>query len=72
MSKKTVSVSNTLVLRRTHPRERVSYSVPGMAGLVVIDTRIFANGKAPKTITVDCDLAVPDEPKKKADTTAQA
>jgi hypothetical protein len=77
MSKKNVAAaSNTLTFRKAHPKDRYSYGIPGVAGIVVFDTRLFANGKAPKTITLDCDLAAPEEPKKgkgaKADGAAQA
>ena len=64
MSKKNVAVSaNTLLYRRDHPGDRASYGIAGVPGIVVFDKRLFANGKAPKTITLDCDLAAPPEEK---------
>ena len=79
MSKKTSTSTSTLTFRKDHPKDRASYGIAGVPGIVVFDTPLFANGKAPKTITLDCDLAVPEEPKKKvtakgakADASAQA
>lgn len=71
MSKKTVT-TNTLTYRRDHPKDRASYGVPGVPGLVAFDKRLFANGKAPKTITLDCDLAVPEEEPAKPTTKGKA
>jgi hypothetical protein len=53
------ATNNTLTYKRDHPNNRSSYGVPGVPGIVVIDKRLFANGQAPKTITVDCALALP-------------
>jgi hypothetical protein len=67
------TVTNTLSYRKSHPNNRCSFGVPGVAGIVVFDKRLFADGKVPKTITIDCDLAAPvaKEPKAtKADTPA--
>jgi hypothetical protein len=59
---------NTLTYRKSHPKDRCSYGVAGVAGIVVFDTRLFADGKPPKTITVSCNLTSPvsKEPKPKA------
>lgn len=66
MSKKN-GTANTLTYRKDHPKDRASYGIAGVPGIVVFDKRLFANGKAPKTITLDCDLATPpDEPTKPA------
>lgn len=51
--------NNTLTYKRDHPNNRCSYGIPGVPGIVVIDKRLFANGQAPATITVDCALALP-------------
>lgn len=62
--------NHTLTLRRTHPGNRVSYGVAGVPGLVVVDLKLFADGKPPATITVDCALAVPAESVAKPKATA--
>lgn len=49
----------TLTYRRAHPNKRCSYGVAGVAGIVVFDLGIFADGKPPATIVLDCLLAVP-------------
>jgi hypothetical protein len=55
-----VTVSNhTLVFRRNHPQGRCSYGIAGVPGLVGFDLRMFADGKPPKSIVLDCALAVP-------------
>jgi hypothetical protein len=69
MSKKnnsTATTSNTFVFRRIHPKNRASFWIPGVAGLLVVDLKLFANGKAPKSLTVDAELTVPapEEPAK--------
>jgi hypothetical protein len=48
----------TLTFRKNHPKGRCSYGVAGAPGIAVFDMRLFANGKAPKTITVDAKLTV--------------
>lgn len=54
---------------RTGPASRVSYTIPGVSGNVVIFLSMFKDGVAPKSITFDCELA---EPVIKADSTAKA
>lgn len=58
-SAKQIATTNTLVYRRDHPNGRVSYGISGVPGLAVIDLRLFAGGKAPKSIVLDCELAAP-------------
>jgi hypothetical protein len=73
LSKKTsTTTTNTLTFRKDHPKDRASYGIAGLAGIVVFDKRLFANVKAPKTITVDCDLAVPEEAPAKPATKGKA
>jgi hypothetical protein len=72
MSKKTTGTNNTMSFRKDHPKDRASYGIAGVAGIVVFDKRLFANGKAPKTITLDCDLAVPEEAPAKPATKGKA
>jgi hypothetical protein len=45
---------NVLVYRKAHPKNRCSYGIPGVTGIVVFDLNLFADGKAPKTLTVNC------------------
>lgn len=61
MSKKiaVVATTSTLTFRREHPKDRVSYGIPGVAGIAVFDKSLFAGGKAPKTVVVNCELAGP-------------
>ncbi len=53
----------TLHYRRQHPGGgvlgRCSYGVPGVAGIVVFDMGLFANGTPPATITLNVPLAAP-------------
>lgn len=49
----------TLTYRRDHPSNRCSYGIAGVKGIVVFDFSMFADGKAPATITLDCELAQP-------------
>jgi hypothetical protein len=51
--------TNTLTFRKTHPKNRCSFGVKGVPGIVVFDCGLFADGKPPKTITVDCNLTIP-------------
>ncbi len=51
--------NHTLTYRKAHPGNRVSYGVAGVAGIVVVDLKLFANGKPPATIVLDCALALP-------------
>ena len=51
--------NNTLTYRKDHPNDRCSFGIPGVPGIVVFDNRLFAGGKPPKTIVVDCGLATP-------------
>lgn len=51
-----VSVNHVLTYRRDHPGDRCSYGIAGNAGIVVFDKGLFANGIAPATIIVDCDM----------------
>ena len=52
-----------LQFRRYHPGAgalgRCSYGLPGVPGIVVFDVGLFADGKPPATITVDCPMAEP-------------
>jgi hypothetical protein len=59
------SESNTLTFRKNHPKDRCSYGIQGVHGIAVFDTRLFADGKPPKVITVSCNLVAPvaKEPK---------
>ena len=54
----TVPTSNVLTFRKPHPKDRASFGIVGVAGIAVFDLRLFASGKAPKFITLDCALAV--------------
>lgn len=49
----------TLNYRKDHPKNRCSYGVPGVSGIVVFDKNLFAGGVPPATITVDVELALP-------------
>jgi hypothetical protein len=51
--------NHTLTYRRTHPGNRCSYGIAGQPGIVVFDLRMFADGKPPATIVLDCALALP-------------
>ena len=51
--------NNTLTYRKDHPNDRCSFGIPGVPGIVVFDKRIFADGKPPKTIVLDCSLSIP-------------
>lgn len=51
--------NRTLTFRREHPGNWVSFGIAGMPGRVAFKKQLFANGVVPKTITVDCALAVP-------------
>lgn len=65
-----VATSSNFVLtfRTNHPKNRVSYGVAGVTGIVVFDLNLFADGVAPPTITIDAELKAP----KVASTTAKA
>jgi hypothetical protein len=55
-----VTVSNhTLTLKRQHPGNRSSYVIAGVPGLVAFHNNLFVDGKPPKSIVLDCKLAVP-------------
>jgi hypothetical protein len=56
---KPATTSNTLIYRRDHPGNWVSFGIDGVTGRAVFNRQLFANGKPPKSITVDCALAVP-------------
>lgn len=68
-----VTSNRTLVFHSVHPSNRVSYKIPGVPGNVVIFNTMFRDGIAPPTITVDCELALP-QPKvdKSAEKAAKA
>jgi hypothetical protein len=51
--------NHTLTYRKNHPGNRCSFGIPGVPGIVVFDLKLFANGKPPATIVLDCDLALP-------------
>jgi len=50
--------NSTLTFRKTHPKNRCSYGVPGVPGIVVFDIGLFAGKKPPRSILLDCALAV--------------
>ena len=50
---------HTLTFRRSHPNGRCSYGIEGVPGIAVFANTLFADGKPPATITVDCALALP-------------
>jgi hypothetical protein len=54
-----VATNHTLTYRKVHPQGRCSYGVAGVAGIVVFDLKLFADGKPPATIVLDCALALP-------------
>jgi hypothetical protein len=49
----------TLTYRKNHPNNRASYGIAGVPGIVVFDLKLFANGKPPATIVLDCPMALP-------------
>lgn len=51
--------NHTLTYRKNHPNGRCSYGIAGVAGIVVFDLKLFADGKPPATLTLDCALALP-------------
>ena len=53
------ATNHTLTYRRTHPGNRASYGIAGVAGIVVFDLKLFADGKPPATVVLDCALAQP-------------
>lgn len=53
------TTNHTLTYRRQHPGNRCSYGIDGVPGLVGFHMSMFADGKAPATITVDVALALP-------------
>lgn len=65
--------NHTLVYRRDHPQNRSSYGIAGVAGIVVFDKGLFADGTPPPSITLDCLLAPPqlDNKTAKAEAAAQ-
>jgi hypothetical protein len=46
----------TLTFRKSHPKNRCSYGVVGVPGIVVFDVGLFAGKKPPKSIVLDCAL----------------
>ena len=61
----------TLHWRKDHPKNRCSYGVAGVTGIVVFDKNLFA-GEPPLTITVDVELAQPKPDGKAAKAEAAA
>lgn len=61
----------TLHYRKDHPKNRCSYGVAGVAGIVVFDKNLFA-GEPPLTITLDVELAQPKPDAKAAKAEAAA
>jgi len=53
------AVNHTLTYRKNHPGNRCSYGIAGVPGIVVFDMKLFADGKPPATIVLDCALALP-------------
>ena len=56
---KPAATNKMLTYRKNHPNNRCSYGVEGVSGIVVFDMKLFAGGKPPKSITLDCDLVAP-------------
>jgi len=71
-----VLANRTLQFHSQHPRtgvaSRVSYTIPGVSGNVVIFLSMFKDGIAPPTLTLDCDLALPKADNKTAKAEAAA
>lgn len=65
--------NHVLIYRRDHPQNRSSYGIAGVAGIVVFDKGLFADGVPPASITLDCLLALPqlDNKTAKAEAAAQ-
>ena len=61
------TANHTLTYRKNHPGNRCSYGIVGVPGIVVFDMKLFADGKPPATIVLDCALAVPTPKAEKAD-----
>jgi len=66
-----VKGNRTAFFHSAHPKigtpSRVSYTIPGVSGNIVIFLSMFKDGIAPSTITFDCELVEP-----KAETGKQA
>lgn len=66
-------MNSTITLHRgDHPGNRSSYTIPGNAGNVVFFNTLFANGVAPDTITLDCEMVEPKADVKTAKAEAAA
>ena len=48
-----------LTYRTEHPKNRCSYGVAGVSGIVVFDRNLFATDTPPATITLDFELKQP-------------
>ncbi len=57
-----VTSNRTLIYRREHPGNWVSFGIDGVPGRVAFKKNLFANGAVPKAITLDCDLAFASKP----------
>jgi len=49
----------TLTYRRDHPKNRCSFGITGVSGIVVFDKALFVGGNPPTTITLDAELVEP-------------
>lgn len=67
-----VAENQVLTYRRDHPKDRCSYGIAGVSGIVVFDKGLFLNGVPPQTITLDVNLALPKPDGKAAKAEAAA
>jgi hypothetical protein len=71
-----VLANRTMQYHSQHPKvgvaSRVSYTIPGIPGNLVIFLSMFKDGIAPPTLTLDCDLALPKADNKTAKAEAAA
>lgn len=59
-----VTVNRTINFRKHHPKNRCTYGIPGVPGVIVIDKGMLADPTAPPaTLTLSCDLQLPRAPK---------
>lgn len=71
-----VKANRTAIFHSMHPKtgpaSRCSYTIPGVAGNIVIFLSMFKDGVAPPTLTLDVDLAEPKIDNKQAKAEAAA
>lgn len=71
-----VKANRTAIFHSPHPKtgvaSRVSYTIPGVPGNIVIFLSMFKDGIAPPTLTLDVDLAEPKPDGKQAKAEAAA